>query len=62
MKCQIIEINWVYEIINCIRNTNYKIIRILEMDSDLFETLLNCSMDKRLEKINEILEKEDLFL
>ncbi len=38
MFVKIIEINWTYEVINYIRNTNYKIIRILEMNSDLFET------------------------
>jgi len=56
MFVKIIEINWTYEVINYIRNTNYKIIRILEMNSDLFETLINCSIDKRLNLINDILE------
>ena len=59
MKCKIIDVNWNFEVQNCIRNTNYKIVRILEMDSDLFETLINCSIDKRLIIINNILENED---
>jgi len=55
MKVRILELDDDYEVENLVLDTNRKVVKIVDIDSELFEILLNCEKQKRLLIINNLL-------
>jgi hypothetical protein len=55
MKIRVLELNDDYEIENIILDTNRKVVKIIDIENKLFETLLNCDKQKRILIINKLL-------
>lgn len=61
MKARVIEINWTYEVQNCIQDTRDKVIWIIDIPDNVFNVLINCGLDNRIKLINQILDEGNNF-